>query len=277
MRYEPGMSGTAGLLWNAWAVSGAAVTLLMLGGWLWSLARRDASVVDTLWGPGFALVAAASSTAGFGARPRQILVLSLVALWSARLAAHIWIRNRDKGEDYRYRAMRDRHGARFPWVSLFTVFAFQGLLMLFIAQPLVVATTAPEPRALGAWDFAGALLFLAGFLFEAIGDEQLRRFKADPANQGKVMDRGLWRYSRHPNYFGDATLWWGFFLIACAVPGGAWSFTGPLLMTFFLLKVSGVALLEKGLTRTKPQYADYVARTSAFVPWIPKAATRVSR
>ena len=255
-----------------YAAAAAAVAVYMLAGWLWSLRRRDASVVDSLWGPGFALVAASAASVADGSPARRALVLALVSVWATRLAIHIHVRNRGQGEDYRYRAMRERHGARFAWVSLFTVFGLQGALMLFIAQPLVVAVVASDPAALGAWDVAGTLVFLAGFLFEAIGDEQLRRFKADPANRGQVMDRGLWRYSRHPNYFGDALLWWGLYLVARAVPGGGWSFTGPLVMTFFLLKVSGVALLEKGLVKTKPRYADYVARTSAFVPWFPKVS-----
>lgn len=257
-------------LGQAYAAAAAAIAVFMAFGWLWSLRRRDASVVDSLWGPGFALVAATGASVASGAPARRALVLILVSVWAARLAIHISLRNRGQGEDYRYRAMRERHGERFAWVSLFTVFGLQGALLLFIAQPLLVAVTAEGPARLGPWDLAGALTFLAGFLFEAVGDEQLRRFKADPANRGQVMDRGLWRYSRHPNYFGDALLWWGFYLVACAVPGGFWSFSGPLAMTYLLLRVSGVALLEKGLARTKPRYADYVARTSAFVPWFPK-------
>lgn len=247
-----------------------AVAVYLFLGWLWSLRRRDASVVDILWGPGFALIAAAGVVYGAGVRSRKWLVLILVTLWAARLALHIARRNLGHGEDYRYRAMRERHGVRFAWVSLVTVFALQGALMLFIGQPLLLATAVPGPE-LGGWDLAGIAVFIAGFLFEAIGDEQLRRFKADRANAGKVMDRGLWRYTRHPNYFGDALLWWGFYLVAFAVPGGAWTISGPLLMTFFLLKVSGVALLEKGLVRSKPQYAAYIARTSAFLPWFPRS------
>ncbi len=176
--------------------------------------------------------------------------------------------------------MRQRHGPRFAWLSAFTVFGLQGALLLVIAMPLVAATSiAGRPAAagsgaagLGPFDFAGIGLFLIGFFFEAVGDAQLARFKANPANRGKVCDVGLWRYSRHPNYFGDATLWWGFFLVACAVPGGWRTIGSPLVMTVLLLKVSGVALLERGLTSTKPGYADYIARTSAFVPWFPRHA-----
>ena len=174
--------------------------------------------------------------------------------------------------------MRQNQGPRFVWLSAFTVFGLQGALLLLIAMPLVAATSLPgRPAApgsgaagFGPFDLAGIGLFLVGFLFEAVGDAQLARFKANPANRGKVCDVGLWRCSRHPNYFGDATLWWGFYLVACGVPGGAWTIASPIVMTVLLLKVSGVALLERGLTSTKPGYADYIARTSAFVPWFPR-------
>jgi steroid 5-alpha reductase family enzyme len=238
-------------------------------GWLLSLRLRDVSIVDVMWGPGFVLVAALSAGLGDGLWARRVLVLAMVGTWGFRLAIHIWLRNRGKGEDYRYRAMRDRQGPRFPWLSAFTVFGLQAALLLFIAMPLAAATGIAAP-GLGGLDYAGSALFAIGFLCEAIGDAQLARFRADEANRGKVCDVGLWRYSRHPNYFGDATLWWGFYLVACSVPGGAWTFAAPLVMTLLLLKVSGVALLERGLVASKPGYADYVARTSAFVPWFPR-------
>lgn len=255
------------------ALAAGAVLLMMLAGWLLSLVRRDVSHVDVQWGFGFALVAGLGAALGDGAPARRGLVAALAAVWGLRLALHIHARNRGRPEDYRYAAMRARHGARFPRVSLFTVYLLQGALMLWIALPLLVATAAPVPAALGALDLAGVALWALGFAFEAIGDRQLARFRADPANRGKVMDRGLWRYTRHPNYFGDATLWWGFWLIACAVPGGGWTVASPLVMTFLLLRVSGVALLERGLVETKPAYRDYVARTSAFLPWFPRRPT----
>ena len=269
---------------SLWIVSAHAAPLLALYlalGWLLSVRLRDASIVDVMWGPGFALVAAVGAWVGAGDPARKLLVLLLVGLWAVRLALHILVRNRGKGEDYRYRAMRDRQGSRFVWLSAFTVFGLQGALLLFIAMPLIVATSRPAAAGvdtgscgLGLVDLAGGALFALGFFFEAVGDAQLARFKADPANRGKVCDVGLWRYSRHPNYFGDAALWWGFYLLACAVPGGAWTIASPIVMTILLLKVSGVALLERGLTSTKPGYADYIARTSAFVPWFPRRATK---
>ena len=256
--------------WGAFAAAACVVAAYLAAGWLLSVRLRDVSIVDVMWGPGFALVAAVSAVLGSGDAARKTIVVVLVSVWGLRLAAHIFARNRGHAEDYRYRAMRARHGARFVWVSAFTVFGLQGVLLLFIALPLVAATARPGAPALGALDFAGVALFLAGFLCEAIGDAQLARFKADPANRGKVCDVGLWRYSRHPNYFGDATLWWGLFLVACAVPAGWRTIASPIVMTVLLLKVSGVALLERGLAATKPGYADYVARTSAFVPWFPR-------
>lgn len=252
----------------------AALAAYLFAGWLWSLARNDVSVVDILWGPGFLLVAAVAAVVGSGAAARRNLGLVLVALWAARLAVHIGRRNLGQGEDARYGAMRKRRGPAFRYSSLLSVFALQGGLLLFIAQPLIAIVVSPVPTRLGGFDLAGACVFVAGFLFEAVGDEQLRRFKADPAHRGRVMDRGLWRFTRHPNYFGDALLWWGFYLVACGVRGGAWTILGPLLMTFLLVKVSGVALLERGLARTRPGYADYIARTSAFVPWFPKRRGR---
>jgi steroid 5-alpha reductase family enzyme len=270
-----------------WVVLGhaaAIVALYLACGWLLSMRLHDVSIVDVMWGPGFALVAAVGALLGAGDAARKLLVLLLVVLWSLRLAIHIFLRNYPshggQGEDYRYRAMRQKQGPRFAWLSAFTVFGLQGVLLLVIAMPLVAATSlAGRPAAagrgaagLGPFDFAGLALFAIGFLFEAVGDAQLARFKAKPANRGKVCDVGLWRYSRHPNYFGDATLWWGLFLVACAVPGGWRTIGSPLVMTVLLLKVSGVALLERGLTSTKPGYADYIARTSAFVPWLPRQA-----
>lgn len=196
--------------------------------------------------------------------PRGVLAAGLVALWAARLGLHLLARNRAHGEDARYAAMRARHGDRFGVVSLFTVFWLQAGILWVVSLPLLGAVVGRAP--LGAWDLAGSLLFLAGFVMEAVADAQLRRFRGEPSNRGRVLDSGLWRYSRHPNYFGDAVLWWGLWLVA--VGGGAWwSVVGPVLMIFLLVKVSGVALLERSLMESRPGYADYARRTSAFVPW----------
>ena len=262
-------------LWVGLAHAAPLVALYLGLGWLLSVRLRDASIVDVMWGPGFAIVATLGAGLGSGDPVRRTVVAVLVGVWGFRLAAHIFARNYPSqgghGEDYRYRAMRERQGPRFVWLSAFTVFGLQGALLLFISMPLLAATALPGAPAFGPLDVAGAGLFLVGFLCEAIGDAQLARFKADSANRGKVCDVGLWRYSRHPNYFGDATLWWGLYLLACAVPGGWRTIASPIVMTVLLLKVSGVALLERGLVSTKPGYAEYIARTSAFVPWFPRA------
>jgi steroid 5-alpha reductase family enzyme len=252
------------------AINLAAIAAAMIVVWLLSLARRDVSIVDVFWGLGFVLVALVSHACGEGAVARKNLITILTIAWGLRLAIYLLWRNWDQEEDYRYRAMRARYGERFPLVSLYLVFGLQGALMWIVSLPIQVAQSSPTPEHLTWLDVTGALLWAVGLGFEAIGDWQLSRFRADAANRGKVMDRGLWRYTRHPNYFGDAVVWWGLFLIALATPHGWWSAVGPLLMTFLLLRVSGVALLERGLKRRKPDYQAYVDRTSAFIPWPPR-------
>jgi steroid 5-alpha reductase family enzyme len=255
---------------NIFPLTLAFVLLGLLALWLVSLRLRNASIVDIAWGPGFSAIALLGAALGAGSPARRALCALLACAWGLRLGVYLFFRNRGKGEDFRYRAMREHHGNRFPLVSLGTVFALQGALMWFISLPLQVAASAPAPAALGVLDALGAALFALGFAFEAIGDWQLARFKANPANAGAVMDQGLWRYTRHPNYFGDCVVWWGFYTIACATPWGWATLLSPALMTFLLLRVSGVALLERGLVRRRPAYRDYVARTSAFLPLPPR-------
>lgn len=247
----------------------AVVMASMLLLWALSLKLKDASIVDIFWGAGFIIIAAVSFFLSEGFAARKILVLWLTSVWGARLALHIFLRNRGRGEDPRYQSMRRQHGGRFPIVSLYSIFVFQGVLMWVISLPLQAAQLSATPDPLTALDWAGATLWAAGFFFEAAGDWQLRRFKSDPANKGKVMATGLWAWTRHPNYFGDATLWWGYYLIALSTPAGAWTLISPLLMTFLLVKYSGAALLEKSLRKTRPEYEDYIRRTSAFFPWPP--------
>lgn len=247
----------------------AAVVALMTAAWIASLLRRDASIVDVFWGLGFVLVAWIYCTIAGAATVRAALVLLLVSVWGLRLSGYILWRNWGEPEDYRYRAMRQRDPDAFPRRSLFTVFWLQAALLWAISLPLLAAIQAREPRSLTWLDAAAVLLFCIGFVFEAGGDWQLARFKSDPDNKGKVLDRGFWRYTRHPNYFGDAVVWWGFFLFAAAV-GSWWTVFSPVVMTALLLKVSGVALLEKSLKESKLGYRDYVERTSAFFPWFPK-------
>jgi steroid 5-alpha reductase family enzyme len=184
-----------------------------------------------------------------------------------RLGWHLYQRHRD--EDPRYQAMRAVRGDSFWWRSLFIVFWLQAAILWFVALPVLAAARPPHPLA--TLDLIGALVFCAGFAFEAVADRQLARFRANPANRGRVLDTGLWRYTRHPNYFGDALLWWGIFIIACATPGGWWTAASPLAMTWLLLRVSGVTLLERTLKASKPGYEQYMRRTPAFVPWRPRS------
>jgi len=261
------------LLGTVMARSGAALTVAMALLWLLSLRLRNASIVDPFWGSGYVMVAWVSALGTTGAEPRRAVVLALVTIWGLRLSVHLLRRNAGHGEDPRYRAMRRGHGARFWWVSLFTVFAFQGILLWVISLPLQVAIVAQGPAGLGPLDLLGIAFWAVGFVFEAVGDRQLARFRANPASRGRVLDTGLWRYTRHPNYFGDAAQWWGFGLLALSA-GAWWVLISPALMNLFLLKVSGVALLEKDIAERRPGYREYVERTSAFLPWFPKEARR---
>ena len=249
-----GLAGLACLL--------AAFTLV----WLLSLRLRDASIADPFWGPAFLLVAAAYALFAGGAGTRGLVAIGLVGLWALRLGAHLLLRNRRHGEDPRYAAMRARRGDRFPLQSLYVVFWLQAGLVWIVSMPILGAVVSTRP--VGLWDWLGALVALGGLTVEAVADAQLSRFKADPGSKGRVLDTGLWRFSRHPNYFGDAVFWWGLMLVSLG--GGAWwAIVGPLVMTILLLRVSGVTLLEEGLRRSRPGYEEYVRRTSAFVPWFP--------
>ncbi len=243
--------------------------------WLISLPLKNAGIVDIFWGPGFALAATVyffSTPDGF--QTRKLLILALVAVWGLRLGLHIGIRNVGKSEDYRYANWRKSGGPNWWRVSYVRVFLLQGVLMWIIAMPLLVAQFQPEPSVLTPFDFIGIGLWVIGFLFEAVGDWQLTRFKANPSNKGKVMRTGLWRYTRHPNYFGDATAWWGYFFIALSVPFGWLTVVCPAMMTMLLMRVSGVTLLEHNLKKTKPEYADYIASTNAFFPGFPRKKDR---
>lgn len=243
-----------------------AVTLV----WLISLWKRDASIVDIFWGLGFVLVAWIARAVGPEAVWRQTLLLALVTLWGVRLGGYIFWRARGHGEDYRYREMRKNHGEAFWWRSYGLVFLLQGALIIVISAPHLLTQTSPMETTPRWSDGLGLLLFAIGFAFEAGGDWQLARFKADPANRGKVLDSGFWAWTRHPNYFGDAVVWWGFFVLALAAPGAWWTLPAPILMNLLLLKVSGVALLEKTIVERRPQYREYIESTSAFIPWPPK-------
>lgn len=253
------------------ALVGLAATL---GGmtllWGESLRRRDASIVDSWWGLGLALLSLLYAAATDGYAPRNVLIVSLTWIWGVRLSVHIHLRNRGRPEDPRYAGWRAAAGAGFWWKSWFSVFLLQGCLMWLISAPLLVAQAARHPAHFTWLDGVGTLLWAIGFVFEAVGDEQLRRFRADPTRRGQVLDTGLWAWTRHPNYFGDALVWWGLFAIAAAVPWGVITMFSPIMMTALLTRVSGVRLLENGLRRSRAGYDEYASRTSAFFPLPPR-------
>jgi steroid 5-alpha reductase family enzyme len=241
-----------------------SIPLLLL--WIGSLRTRDVSVVDIFWGSGFGLVAFFSLLL-CGPSPRGFLVATLVAIWGSRLSMYLYERNHGKPEDSRYQAIRARFGPSFSWKSLYVVFGLQGLLIALVSLPVQAAIF--EGGNLGNFERVGTVLWAVGMVFESVGDWQLSKFKADPSNQGRVMNRGLWRYTRHPNYFGDFCIWWGFFLFSMGA-GVWWTFVGPLLMSGLLLRVSGVALLEKTIVERRPEYRQNIQETSAFFPWFPR-------
>jgi steroid 5-alpha reductase family enzyme len=256
---------TGGLL----AVEAGVVLAMVTALWAVSVAVRDTSIVDVFWGSGFVVVAWVGLALGEGGGRRLLLAL-LVTVWGLRLTAHLARRNLGKGEDYRYAAMRSRHGGSWPLRSLAVVFWLQGALMWVVSLPVQAAMTGAAPAGLAALAWVGVALWAVGFAFESVGDLQLARFKADPANRGRVMDRGLWRYTRHPNYFGDFCVWWAVWLVALAAGAPWWTAVGPALMSVLLIRVSGVALLERSLMKRREGYSEYVARTSAFFPRPPR-------
>ncbi|MDQ3572296.1 MAG: DUF1295 domain-containing protein [Actinomycetota bacterium] len=251
----------------------AAITALMLATWAESLRRDDASIVDPVWGPAFVLVAVIAALAGDGAADLRWLLLGMTSVWGARLGWHLTRRKlREPEEDRRYAAMRVREGSRFPLWSLVMIFGLQGLLILIVSLPVQVA--AIREADVGLAVLPGVVLFLIGLAFETIGDAQLAAFKANPASRGQVMDRGLWRYTRHPNYFGDFCVWWGIWLVALTAGGTWWTVAGPIVMSILLIRVSGKDHLEREIGERRPGYAEYIERTSGFVPLPPR--TRAS-
>jgi steroid 5-alpha reductase family enzyme len=225
---------------------------------------RNVTIVDTLWSLMFVIAAFSYAASTPPAGPRAQVVLVMVTLWGLRLALYLGRRTFGHEEDRRYQNIRARNEPGFTWKSLYLVFGLQAVLAWIISLPLL-GGVAGDSSPLGWLDAAGIALWAVGLYFEAVGDWQLARFKADPANAGKVMDQGLWRLTRHPNYFGDFCVWWGFYLVALSA-GAWWSLPGPVLMSLLLLRVSGVTLLERDIGERRPAYAEYVRRTNAFFP-----------
>ena len=249
--------------------SGLAVALAIgIAAWLVSIPKRDVSIVDSLWSLFFLALMLTFLLQAAAVVERAYVVLFLVTVWAVRLSTFITLRNWGEPEDRRYQKIRADNEPGFQFKSLYIVFGLQAVLAWIISLPLLGIVLGGEP--LGWLDMAATALWLVGFGFETVGDQQLASFKANPGNAGKVLDQGLWRYTRHPNYFGEACIWWAYYLFALST-GAWWSIIGPVLVTFLLLRVSGVALLEKDIGERRPAYRDYIARTNAFFPGPPKS------
>jgi len=242
------------------------VTLL----WTWSVIITNVSIVDLFWGFGFVVVNAFYVFKSGEPSARSLLVLILVSIWGLRLTIYLALRNIGKGEDFRYQEFRRKYGPkRYWWFSFFQTFLLQGVLMMVISLPLLGIHTNYSSGDLNFLDYIGIVVWLIGFAFEAGGDYQLARFKGNTANKGKVLNTGFWKYTRHPNYFGDSAVWWSYAIFSIAA-GSYWYIIGAVIMTLLIIKVSGVALLEKTLVNSKPQYRDYIEQTNSFFPWFPK-------
>ncbi len=262
------MAGVASLLLINLALAVGAMALL----WLVALRLRDVSFVDAFWAFGMVLIAVSSYVQTDGDPRRKLLLTGLCALWGLRLAIHLFRRWRAHGEDPRYakllRHVTEKNGWSWPVAALIQVFALQGPLMFVVCLPVQLGQVSSSP--MGWLATIGALVAVVGIAFESIGDTQLNAFRANPANKGKVLESGLWRYTRHPNYFGDICAWFGLYLIAAETSPGWWAIPGPLLLTWLLTRLTGVPMLERGLNKSRPGYADYVARTSSLIPRPPK-------
>jgi steroid 5-alpha reductase family enzyme len=255
--------------WLLLQYSAVIVFVFMLVMFLISHRLKDNSIVDIGWGIGFILIAITCFLQSEQSTV-QWITLGLITVWGLRLATYIYGRNKGKPEDYRYAQWREEWGKNVVVRAFFQVFMLQGAIMLVVASPLYVLFSAPLELN---WNvYVAVVVWSVGFFFEAVGDYQMSRFKSDPSNKGKVMRYGVWNYTRHPNYFGDATQWWAIFLLALMSPYWYIAAIGPAVMHFFLVKVSGVAMLERKY-KGNPKYADYIATTSAFIPWFPKKST----
>lgn len=253
---------------NMFALSIILLLVYMTTIFLFALWLKDNSIVDVAYGVAFVLLAWAGLLVIGSGHTRQWLLVILVTVWGLRLAGHIFLRKQGEGEDFRYRQWRESWGRTFVWRSFLQIFMLQGAVIFLVALPVQLVINAPG-GPLGNLDRIGVLVWLFGFGFEAIGDWQLLQFKKNPDNKGKIIQHGLWRYTRHPNYFGEAVLWWGVFLVALNVPYGLLAIISPLLIDFLLLKVSGIPMLEAKY-ENNPEFMAYKSRTNAFFPWLPK-------
>ena len=248
-------------LWSSSLLALQCILVVAAVAWLIGVVRGNVSFIDSLWSLFFLVALGAYWVDLPGSDTRAILVTVVVAAWALRLSVHITVRNWGEAEDHRYQAMREKNSPGFALKSLYLVFGLQGVLAWVISAPLLVALRGAAP--LGVFDVLATILWITGFVFEAVGDYQLMRFRADASNKGQVLRSGLWRYTRHPNYFGEACIWLAYYLFAVGA-GGWWTVFAPILMTVLLIKVSGVALLEKDIGERRPGYAEYVKNTNAF-------------
>ena len=257
---------------------GAAVALLLTMNSMFVVGMRanDNSLIDIAYGPAFVLACLGGWLAGgMEAHFRPVLMLCLLAIWATRLGLHIGLRHRGRGEDFRYRSFREAWGQTFVWRSFLQIYMLQGLVVFLVACPVLLAIARPGGGLVWT-DILGVGLFALGFFFEAVGDWQLSRFKKIPANKGQIMTSGLWRYTRHPNYFGEAVLWWGFFLLGLGSDYGLYGLASPLLIGFLLLKVSGIPMLEEKY-QGRPDFEAYKKATSPFFPLFPRTLQRRGR
>ena len=253
----------------------AAVFLFMILVFVFASVKKDNSIVDIAWGLGFVCVVLLILLLSRQAEGRQILVSILVVIWGIRLAVHIALRKRGKGEDWRYARWRQEWKRWFFFRSFLQIYMLQGIFLLIIVYPVILVSSSSFERVT-ALDIAGTAVWLVGFFFEAVGDYQLVQFKGNPENRGLIMTKGLWKYTRHPNYFGETAMWWGIFLISLSVPLGWTAIVSPLLITVLLLKVSGVSMLEKKYSGND-RFKEYAKKTNAFFPWFPKKKKAANR
>jgi len=256
--------------WEIYLQGLLLIVVFITFAWVLSVYLKNASIVDIFWGLSFVIVSAFYFIVTPDLTIRKIITMALVAIWGLRLSTHIFLRNLGKPEDYRYQEFRKNYGEkRYWWFSYFQVFLLQGFLVWLISAPLLAINYFTVENPFGIPDLIGILIWLIGFTFEAGGDWQLVRFKNNPANKGKLLQTGFWKYTRHPNYFGDAAVWWGFAVLSIA-SGCYLPVLSSLLMTWLIIKVSGVSMLERTMKNTKPGFEDYVKKTNAFFPWFPK-------
>lgn len=246
----------------------AVILLLYFTAWfILSIILNRNDIVDIAWGPGF-IVLSVYYLLYFPLSDRSLLIGSMVIIWGLRLAIYVYLRNKGKKEDFRYLNWRNTWKA-FYLRSYFQIYILQGIMMLIIISPYTILISKAQQNPLNWLDLAGSLVWLTGFLFELISDYQMSMFRKQPENKGKILSTGLWRYSRHPNYFGEVLLWWGIFLVSLSSPGAAWGVIGPLTITFLILFVSGIPMLEEKY-KSRPEYTEYRKKTSVFFPLPPR-------